>query len=58
MQDQKEKLNKNGYFRVESFNSDLISQVEKEAVLKKLKMGKLICYTLVQKHYSHIQSRQ
>lgn len=41
MQDQKEKLNKNGYFRVESFNSDLISQVEKEAVLKKIKDGKV-----------------
>lgn len=39
MQDQKEKLNKNGYFRVETFNSDLISQVEKEAVLKKIKDG-------------------
>lgn len=35
MQDQKEKLIKNGYTRVETFNSDLISQVEKEAVLKK-----------------------
>lgn len=39
MQDQKEKLNKNGYFRVETFNSDLISQVEKEAVLKRIKDG-------------------
>ena len=41
MQDQKEKLNKNGYTRVESFNSDLISQVEKEAVLKKIKNGEV-----------------
>lgn len=41
MQDQKEKLNKNGYFRVEAFNSDLISQVEKEAVLKKIKGGEV-----------------
>jgi len=39
MQDQKEKLNKNGYTRVETFNSDLISQVEKEAVLNKIKNG-------------------
>ena len=41
MQDQKDQLNENGYFRVESFNSDLISQVEKEAVLKKIKDGKV-----------------
>lgn len=39
MQDQKEKLNKSGYLRVETFNSDLISQVEKESVLKKIKNG-------------------
>lgn len=41
MQDQKEKLIKNGYTRVETFNSDLISQVEKEAVLKKVKNGEV-----------------
>lgn len=41
MQDQKEKLNKNGYTRVAVFNSDLISQVEKEAVLKKIKDGEV-----------------
>lgn len=41
MQDQKEKLNKSGYTRVEAFNSDLISQVEKEAVLKKIKDGEV-----------------
>lgn len=39
MQDQKEKLNRSGYTRVEAFNSDLISQVEKEAVLEKIKNG-------------------
>jgi superfamily II DNA helicase RecQ len=39
MQDQKEKMNRSGYTRVETFNSDLISQVEKEAVLKKVKNG-------------------
>ncbi len=39
MQDQKEKLNLSGYTRVETFNSDLISQVEKEAVLAKIKNG-------------------
>lgn len=37
MQDQKERLNRNGYTRVETFNSDLISQTEKEAVLKSYK---------------------
>lgn len=37
MQDQKEKLINNGYDRVEAFNSDLISQVEKEAVLQRIK---------------------
>ena len=41
MQDQKENLNKNGYMRVEAFNSDLISQVEKEAVLEKIKNGEV-----------------
>lgn len=41
MQDQKEKLIKNGYTRVEAFNSDLITQVEKEAVLKRIKDGKV-----------------
>ena len=39
MQDQKEKLYNSGYTRVETFNSDLISQVEKEAVLKRIKEG-------------------
>lgn len=39
MQDQKEKLIKSGYTRVEAFNSDLITQVEKEAVLKRIKDG-------------------
>lgn len=39
MQDQKEQLNKRGYFRVETFNSDLISQSEKEVVLKRVKDG-------------------
>ena len=41
MQDQKEKLNRNGYTRVEAFNSDLISQVEKEVVLEKIKAGEV-----------------
>jgi len=41
MQDQKEKLIKNGYTRVEAFNSDLISQVEKEAVLNRIKSGEV-----------------
>ena len=41
MQDQKEQLNKRGYYRVETFNSDLISQSEKEAVLKKVKEGEV-----------------
>ena len=39
MQDQKEKLNQAGYTRVEAFNSDLITQVEKEAVLQRIKGG-------------------
>jgi ATP-dependent DNA helicase RecQ len=41
MQDQKEKLIKSGYLRVEAFNSDLISQVEKEEVLKRIKDGEV-----------------
>ena len=41
MQDQKEKLNRAGYTRVEAFNSDLITQVEKEAVLKRIKSGEV-----------------
>ncbi len=41
MQDQKEKLNKAGYMRVEAFNSDLITQVEKEAVLERIKRGEV-----------------
>ena len=41
MQDQKEKLNQSGYMRVETFNSDLISQVEKEAVLERIKDGEV-----------------
>ena len=41
MQDQKEKLIKSGYTRVEAFNSDLITQVEKEAVLQRIKDGKI-----------------
>ena len=39
MQDQKEKLIRNGYNRVETFNSDLISQIEKETVLRRIKSG-------------------
>ena len=38
---QKEKLNKSGFLRVEAFNSDLISQTEKEAVLKRIKNGEV-----------------
>ena len=41
MQDQKEKLNNNGFMRVETFNSDLISQVEKEAVIERIKSGEV-----------------
>ena len=41
MQDQKEKLVNSGYTRVEAFNSDLITQVEKEAVLKRIKDGEV-----------------
>lgn len=39
MQDQKEQLNARGFHRVETFNSDLISQAEKEEVLKRVKSG-------------------
>ena len=39
MQDQKEQLNARGFHRVEAFNSDLISQAEKEEVLKRVKDG-------------------
>ena len=41
MQDQKEKLLNAGYRRVEAFNSDLITQVEKEAVLRRIKSGEV-----------------
>lgn len=41
MQDQKDKLNQSGYNRVEVFNSDLISQFEKEAVLERVKSGEV-----------------
>lgn len=41
MQDQKEKLNKSGFTRVEVFNSDLITQVEREEVLKRVKGGEV-----------------
>ena len=41
MQDQKEKLNRAGFTRVEAFNSDLITQVEKEAVLQRIKDGEV-----------------
>ena len=41
MQDQKEKLVKAGYKRVEAFNSDLITQIEKEAVLQRIKDGEI-----------------
>jgi len=41
MQDQKEKLFEAGYTRVEAFNSDLITQVEKENVLKRIKSGEV-----------------
>lgn len=39
MQDQKDQLMRRGYNRVETFNSDLISQTEKEKVLKRIKNG-------------------
>lgn len=41
MQDQKDKLNACGYNRVETFNSDLITQVEKERVLQRIKAGEV-----------------
>ena len=41
MQDQKENLNKAGFTRVEAFNSDLITQVEKESVLNRIKQGEV-----------------
>ena len=41
MQDQKEKLYKTGFTRVEAFNSDLITQVEKERVLQRIKNGEV-----------------
>ena len=41
MEDQKVNLNNNGYFKVETFNSDLISQAEKESVLKRVKNGEV-----------------
>lgn len=41
MQDQKEQLEQRGYHRVETFNSDLISQSEKEAVLRRVKSGEV-----------------
>ena len=41
MQDQKDQLNERGYNRVEVFNSDLITQTEKERVLQKVKSGEV-----------------
>lgn len=41
MQDQKDKLNACGYNRVETFNSDLITQTEKERVLQRIKNGEV-----------------
>ena len=41
MQDQKERLVRSGYNRVAAFNSDLISQNEKEAVLKRIREGEI-----------------
>lgn len=41
MQDQKEQLNSRGFVRVETFNSDLISQTEKEKVLRRVKDGEV-----------------
>lgn len=41
MQDQKDQLNERGYNRVEVFNSDLITQAEKEKVLRKVKEGEV-----------------
>ena len=39
MQDQKDHLTSRGFTRVETFNSDLSSQAEKEAVLRRVKSG-------------------
>lgn len=41
MQDQMERLKRNGYNRVEAFNSDLITQAEKEAVLQRIRDGEV-----------------
>lgn len=41
MQDQKEQLVSRGYTKVEAFNSDLITQVEKEKALKRIKNGEV-----------------
>lgn len=41
MQDQKTSLNNNGYMRVETFNSDIITQMEREEVLKRIKNGEV-----------------
>ena len=41
MQDQKEQLLSRGYTRVEAFNSDLITQVEKEKALNRIKNGEV-----------------
>ena len=41
MQDQKEKLIRSGYNRVATFNSDLISQNDKEVVLKQIREGEI-----------------
>lgn len=41
MEDQKDTLLSRGYTRVEAFNSNLISQVERENVLKKVKNGEI-----------------
>lgn len=41
MQDQKDQLNERGFNRVEVFNSDLITQTEKERVLQKVKDGEV-----------------
>lgn len=41
MQDQKEKLYSRGFYKVETFNSDLITQIEKEKVLNRVKNGEV-----------------
>lgn len=41
MQDQIDQLKQRGYNRVETFNSDLISQNEKEEVLRRIKKGEV-----------------